>query len=66
MGAEDAKVRTTAVTGQRHQKQAASSQASSHPPSSGVGEGVGAGEGDSVSWSSVLRFLPSRDLAMTI
>ena len=28
--------------------------------------GVGAGDGDSVSWSSVPRFLPSLDLAMTI
>ena len=35
-------------------------------PSRGVGEGVGAGEGDSASWSRVPRFLPSRDLAMTI
>jgi len=32
----------------------------------GVGEGVGAGDGDSVSWSSVPRFFPSLDLAMTI
>ena len=35
-------------------------------PSMGVGEGVGTGEGDSVSWSSVPRFFPSLDLAMTI
>lgn len=35
-------------------------------PSIGVGEGVGTGEGDSVSWSSVPRFFASRDLAMTI
>lgn len=39
---------------------------SSFLPSIGVGEGVGAGEGDSVSWSSVPRFFPSLDLAMTI
>lgn len=39
---------------------------SSFLPSIGVGEGVGAGEGDSVNWSSVPRFFPSRDLAMTI
>lgn len=39
---------------------------SSFLPSTGVGEGVGTGEGDSVSWSRVPRFFPSRDLAMTI
>lgn len=35
-------------------------------PSMGVGDGVGAGDGDSVNWSRVPRFFPSRDLAMTI
>lgn len=34
-------------------------------PSRGVGDGVGAGEGDSASCSRVLRFLPSCDLAIT-
>lgn len=36
------------------------------PPSRGGGDGVGAGEGASTSCSSVPRFFPSLDLAITI